>query len=712
MAINPETKYPGKIAPSTSDYPYGAARNVTVPGDGTGTPWEAGIVNDLLGFQQALLSAAAIVPSGTPDNANISQYLQAVRAIISGRTPSAFADEANMAVGTALDGSTVSFFEGQALKVNGEGDSFTCYTVVTTSADVDLGGGLWAKKLFESSSYNLIPVRETKVFQPEKALFAFHFDGPYISNLTALLDKADDLGVKVCVGSIIDLTNGAYGGQNENANYGYIDQLVDAARRGHEIYNHGTSSSLDLSPGTTVSESLQDYWINYSHDWLQKLGINAQMWVTSNGKPVIDQTPHLDPKYIPKILEKHSVAFGRTSSPWNDPDGFQGASFGADTPVNEEGLTRANIEGASQAQIEAFIDYCIANRRVAVFAGHDSGNGSQLTVAEFEAAVNYIHAQGYEVTTSQDVFASFTNLFSDNGTTAKAANSAALIANTVIEENLLTTTDLTYWTKTAAAGIGTTVLAKVADDRIEGEQFTLTVSDPTIVNSTCNLDLVINRPFNTQDMETLCSTIGFNSSDITAFGVQCVIQFFDDVDAGGALIKTFGTGGLQTVAGINEIMSTVATNLFSYSNCQSMKIRFEIANKITWAGAKVLNLFNPRVNRGNTPAVFRKKRGAVSPLTAWQGAQASVGTITLDQPVTPSSFVKVEVGVNNLNQDVRGSELFAYNTHDNRTIRAWSSGGAIYTDFVVRFNSPTELEVLSETPVGGGDFAVIGVYRF
>ena len=35
MAINPETQYPGKIAPSTPDYPYGAARNITTPGDGT-----------------------------------------------------------------------------------------------------------------------------------------------------------------------------------------------------------------------------------------------------------------------------------------------------------------------------------------------------------------------------------------------------------------------------------------------------------------------------------------------------------------------------------------------------------------------------------------------------------------------------------------------------------------------------------------------------
>lgn len=78
MAINLETQYPGKVNPSDSDYPYGSARNVTVPGDGTGTPWEAAFVNDLVGFQQAMLQDAGIVPSGTPDKATLSQYLQAL----------------------------------------------------------------------------------------------------------------------------------------------------------------------------------------------------------------------------------------------------------------------------------------------------------------------------------------------------------------------------------------------------------------------------------------------------------------------------------------------------------------------------------------------------------------------------------------------------------------------------------------------------------
>lgn len=85
MAIIPENQYPGKITPSSADYPYGEARNISAPGDGTGTPWEAALVNDIFGFQQALLSEASVTPSGDPETATTSQYLQALRLLSSYR---------------------------------------------------------------------------------------------------------------------------------------------------------------------------------------------------------------------------------------------------------------------------------------------------------------------------------------------------------------------------------------------------------------------------------------------------------------------------------------------------------------------------------------------------------------------------------------------------------------------------------------------------
>lgn len=81
MAISISEQYPGKTAGNTPAYPYGEPRNVDAPGDGKGTPWEAAIVKDDQGFKQALLKAAKIIPSGQPDTADKSQYLDAMKAL-------------------------------------------------------------------------------------------------------------------------------------------------------------------------------------------------------------------------------------------------------------------------------------------------------------------------------------------------------------------------------------------------------------------------------------------------------------------------------------------------------------------------------------------------------------------------------------------------------------------------------------------------------
>ena len=84
MAINPSTnpEYNGQVEVPNNQYPYGSARNDQLPGDQTGTPRVASEVNDLLGFQQAILSESGKVPSGTPDNAQSSQYFDGLRALL------------------------------------------------------------------------------------------------------------------------------------------------------------------------------------------------------------------------------------------------------------------------------------------------------------------------------------------------------------------------------------------------------------------------------------------------------------------------------------------------------------------------------------------------------------------------------------------------------------------------------------------------------
>lgn len=81
MALDLTVTYNGQVDDSDPDYPQGKARNVVVEGDGTGTPYEEQIVNDQLGFHQALLQTAGIEPSGSADTANDSQYLQAVQVV-------------------------------------------------------------------------------------------------------------------------------------------------------------------------------------------------------------------------------------------------------------------------------------------------------------------------------------------------------------------------------------------------------------------------------------------------------------------------------------------------------------------------------------------------------------------------------------------------------------------------------------------------------
>ncbi len=89
MAMDPRTRYPGQIdTPGDGSYPYGRAKNVSAEGAGDGTPWEQDLANDLFGVLQGLLVEAGITPSGVPDQANASQYLESMRALARRRVQS------------------------------------------------------------------------------------------------------------------------------------------------------------------------------------------------------------------------------------------------------------------------------------------------------------------------------------------------------------------------------------------------------------------------------------------------------------------------------------------------------------------------------------------------------------------------------------------------------------------------------------------------
>lgn len=81
MAIVPSAQFPGQIITGDPGYPLGKPRNVTVTGDGTGTPLRAQWVADLFGWQQALLDRASITPSGNPDEVGASDYMDSLDAL-------------------------------------------------------------------------------------------------------------------------------------------------------------------------------------------------------------------------------------------------------------------------------------------------------------------------------------------------------------------------------------------------------------------------------------------------------------------------------------------------------------------------------------------------------------------------------------------------------------------------------------------------------
>lgn len=85
MALDLETEYPAQVDPATAEYPFGQPRNVSLPGAGDGTPWEQALVRDIYGVLQKLLQDAGLVPSGNPDTALASQYLDAMQLLFLNR---------------------------------------------------------------------------------------------------------------------------------------------------------------------------------------------------------------------------------------------------------------------------------------------------------------------------------------------------------------------------------------------------------------------------------------------------------------------------------------------------------------------------------------------------------------------------------------------------------------------------------------------------
>lgn len=143
MANNPSTLpgYNGQTAAPDANYTYGSARDDAAPGDLTGTPRIASEINDIMGFQQALLNEALIVPTGNPDTVLASQYLDAINKIVT-RT---YATVAALKLATLPSGlfvKTGGYFDGWAAVLEPRGAAFYS-TATLAEVRAERSDGAW-----------------------------------------------------------------------------------------------------------------------------------------------------------------------------------------------------------------------------------------------------------------------------------------------------------------------------------------------------------------------------------------------------------------------------------------------------------------------------------------------------------------------------------------------------------------------------------------
>jgi len=131
-------------------YPHGKARNASSPNDGTGTPFEKDLVNDLLGFQQALVGAANITPSGNPDQADASDLLNALNSLYQRKANARYSGSGSGLAAAGLITLTEDFadsgftLESNLVQVPAADDYLVSISVAATGTSTDNPLGLGA----------------------------------------------------------------------------------------------------------------------------------------------------------------------------------------------------------------------------------------------------------------------------------------------------------------------------------------------------------------------------------------------------------------------------------------------------------------------------------------------------------------------------------------------------------------------------------------
>lgn len=153
--IKLDNEFPTAVDSSEpSKYPHGAFKNSTVQGAYNGTPITKNVMNDTLGFHEALLSIGNVTASGTPEAANSSQLVTAIKNI-------ARVQACEAMTGDYKDGYGIQFFD----RPSGVGASSQILTVGTVNQGVTLITNLFRMRLtcIPGCWYSNIEIRSRSV---------------------------------------------------------------------------------------------------------------------------------------------------------------------------------------------------------------------------------------------------------------------------------------------------------------------------------------------------------------------------------------------------------------------------------------------------------------------------------------------------------------------------------------------------------------------
>lgn len=235
MAIKIYEKFAPRANPADGDHPYGSIKNESVPGAKDGTPLDAEWGNDMVGFTDALLSEAGIVPSGNPDTVIESQRLNALNVLNLRRL-----DSTTNVLSKNLTGVKAVATEGYDSRGDGGGASWlsTGNLVPGSAGTTDLDNGLIYDSEGNEFKYNFKDV----VITHFGASIAAADNGPALqSAVNYALSKVGT--TVICPPGIYLFTTGVVAAGEA------ADRLtmVGAARRGTEFRTNSAIDILTLS---------------------------------------------------------------------------------------------------------------------------------------------------------------------------------------------------------------------------------------------------------------------------------------------------------------------------------------------------------------------------------------------------------------------------------------------------------------------------------